>query len=121
MREDLLQEIIVSLIIIVLIVALLNPFSFWMPDMILVLMIVGLLVSFSIFASFIWKESVKDERENLHRLVAGRIAFLVGSGTLVAAIAIEGISHKVDVWLVIVLGSMILAKTLGLIYAKNKY
>lgn len=96
--------------LIVLAVLLLNPFAFWMPDMMVVAMLAITLALFAAFASFILRERAADEREALHRTLAGRNAFLVGSGVLTLGIIVEGYAHAVDPWLVYALIAMIVAK-----------
>ncbi len=120
MKNDFLQEIIVSLVFIVLLVLLLNPFNFWMPTNMLMVMLVGLIIVFTLFASFVWRENAKDERELLHRMFAGRVAYLVGTGTLVLAIIIQCFLHQLDPWLVLVLVLMVLAKIVGIMYSRAK-
>lgn len=120
MKNNFFQEILVSLIFIVLLILLLNPFDFWMPNNILIMMLVGLIVIFAVFAIFIWRESAKDEREILHRMFAGRVAYLVGTGMLVLGIIIQSFNHKLDSWLVFTLGLMVLAKIMGIIHGKTK-
>lgn len=91
-------------------VLLLNPFHFWMPDMLVVCMLAIALVLFGIFASFILREKVVDERDSLHRTLAGRNAFLAGASVLMLGIVIEGYMHSVDLWLVLSLIAMVIAK-----------
>lgn len=110
MKNKTLKEIIVPLALIVLAVLLLNPFNFWMPDMVVVGMLATLLVLFGIFASFILKERIFDERDDMNRSLAGRNAFLAGSAILMLGIIIQGYSHGVDSWLVITLTVMIIVK-----------
>lgn len=110
MKNKILKEIIVPLALIVLAILLLNPFHFWMPDMMVVGMLAILLVLFGIFASFILKESIFDERDDVNRSLAGRNAFLGGSAILMLGIVVEGYSHKIDPWLVITLIVMIIVK-----------
>jgi hypothetical protein len=81
-----------------------------MPDMMVMAMLALALVLFGIFASFILREQTVDERDNVHRTLAGRNAFLAGSAVLMIAIVIQGYSHTVDPWLVITLIVMILVK-----------
>lgn len=121
MKDSFLQEIFVSLTLIVLLVLFLNPFGFWMPNALLIMMIAGLIVVFAVFASFIWRETAQDEREALHRFMAGRIAYLTGAGGLVAGIITQSIRHDLDPWLLGILGMMILAKIIGLIYGRARY
>lgn len=121
MKNNFLQEIFVSLALIVLLVLFLNPFGFWMPNALLIMMIAGLIVVFALFASFIWRETAQDEREALHRFMAGRIAYLAGAGGLVVGIIVQSLQHNLDGWLVGILGIMIFAKIIGLIYGRIKY
>ncbi len=120
MKNDLSQEIIISLILIALLILFLNPFGFWMPTILLMMMMLGLIVVFSAFAIFIWREHARDEREGLHKMMAGRIAFLAGTVVLVIGIIVQSFKHELDSWLVVTLGVMILAKTMGLIYSRVK-
>jgi hypothetical protein len=51
-----------------------------------------------------------DERDAQHRTLAGRNAFLAGSGLLTLGIVIQGYTHTVDPWLVITLIVMVVVK-----------
>ncbi len=121
MKNNLIQEIAVSLILIVLLALFLNPFGFWMPNALLMMMMLGLVVVFVVFASFVWKENARDEREGLHKMIAGRIAFLVGTALLVVGIIVQSFKHELDFWLIFTLGTMILAKIIGLVYGRIKH
>lgn len=105
-----LKEIIVTVCLVVLAVLLLNPFMFWMPDMMLLCMLAITLGLFALFASFVLREHTCDEREDQHRALAGRNAFLVGAGVLTVGIVVQGYTHAVDPWLVFALVSMVVAK-----------
>ena len=109
MKNNLL-ETLVTVCLIVLAVLLLNPFHFWMPDMMLIVMLVTTLGLFGIFASFILREKIVDERDSQHRTLAGRNAFLAGSGVLTLAIVVQGYVASVDPWLVVTLITMIIVK-----------
>jgi hypothetical protein len=105
-----LKETIVTIALITIAILLLNPFHFWMPDMMVMCMLAIALGLFGIFASFILREKSVDEREDQHRTLAGRNAFLAGSGVLTLGIVIQGYAHTVDPWLVIALIVMITVK-----------
>lgn len=105
-----LKETLVTSALIVIAALLLNPFHFWMPDMMVMGMLAATLGLFGIFASFILREKMFDERDGLHRTLAGRNAFLAGSGVLTLAIVFEGYTHSVDPWLIIALITMIVVK-----------
>jgi hypothetical protein len=105
-----LKETSTTVALIVLAILLLNPFHFWMPDMMLMCMLAITLALFGLFASFILREKSIDERENQHKSLAGRNAFLAGSGILTLGIVVQGYAHAVDPWLVITLIGMIAVK-----------
>ncbi len=103
-------ETIVTVSLIAIAVLLLNPFHFWMPDMMVMGMLAFALALFGLFASFILRERAVDEREEQHKSLAGRNAFLVGSGIIMLGIVIQGYTHTVDPWLVVALIAMVIAK-----------
>lgn len=111
------KEIVVSVLLIALTVACLNPFEFWMPDMAVKAMLIITILVFALFAIFIIREQPQDEREISHRMHAGRSAFLVGSTLLVLGIVLQVQHHSVDPWLVIVLVGMVLSKIATRVYS----
>ncbi len=104
------KETIVTLGLIGIVVLLLNPFHFWMPDMMVLCMLAIALALFGIFASFILREGSIDEREDQHKSFAGRNAFLAGAGVLTLGIVVQGYTHTVDPWLVVALIVMVVTK-----------
>lgn len=116
------EEVMISAILIFLIGVFLNPFGLWMPDRLVYMLIVGFIVVFVLFVSLIYKEKVRDEREQLHKLLSGRVAYVAGTSALVLGIVIEGITQPhIDPWLLVTLGVMVLAKMGGLLYSRHKY
>ncbi len=114
------MEIGISSVLVVLTVLLLNPFHFWMPNMVHMIMLALTLVIFALLAIFIVREKVQDERETLHRMLSGRVAFLTGSALLTIAIVVQSLQDTVDVWLVIILVAMVLSKLITRIYSDNR-
>ena len=119
MKNSFLQEIIISVALIFILAFLIAPFGF-MPPPFFMTANIFLAVFFVVFAVFVWREKSKDEREGFHAMLAGRMGFLSGAGVLAIAILIQGLRHMIDPWLPVALGAMVLAKALGLIYAKLK-
>ncbi|HYC83164.1 MAG TPA: hypothetical protein VEB60_01285 [Candidatus Paceibacterota bacterium] len=119
MKNNSLKEYIVVLALVILAVLLLNPFHFWMPDMMLLAILGIALVVFGIFASFILREGGLDERECYHRMLAGRTAFLSGSAIALAGITVQSYRHAVDPWLVAAFIAMIVAKIGSRIYSEK--
>ena len=81
----------------------------------------ALVVLFALVAVFVWRERAGDEREELHRMMADRFAFLVGSGALVILIIYQSYHHSLDVYVPIILLLMILTKITGRIYSRLKH
>lgn len=107
--------------LIVIAILLLNPFDFWMPDMMVMGMLVLALILFGVFATFVLREKTIDERDAVHETLAGRNAFLVGSAVLILGIVVEGYTHTVDPWLVSALVFMSAAKIVTRIWSdKNQ-
>lgn len=104
------KEIIITVLIVLISLLLLNPFDFWMPNMMISLILIVTLVLFGFFASFILREKVIDERDGTHRTLAGRNAFLIGSGVILVGILVQAYQHNVDTWLVVALIVMIITK-----------
>ncbi len=105
-----LKETIITICLVLVAVLFLNPFHFWMPDVLIMCMLVVALILFGIFTSFILREKVLDERDATHRALAGRNSFLVGSAILMLAIIIQEYKESLDPWLVVVFIAMIITK-----------
>lgn len=114
------NEIIISSLLVLLLILLLNPFGFWMPDEVVYITVAGLFILVIIFAGFAWKEDVRDEREQLHKQIAGRVGYLAGLFVLLAGIVVESIDSHPSKWLILAIGSMVLGKLFGHYWAKRK-
>ncbi len=114
------KEIIGAMALIALATFLVNPFDFWMPTMMHLAVIAGMLTFFSFFASYVLREHAQDEREALHRMLAGRVAFLTGAGVCIVGIITESFLHSIDPWLVITLTAMLLAKLASRWYSDRR-
>lgn len=113
-------ETISAIIILGIAILFLNPGHLAMPDTMVSMLVVGLIVSFLVFAGFLLREKPADERESLHIKTAGRISYLVGIAVLVFGVVIQGIKHNIDPWLVIALCAMVLTKLLSRMYSRFK-
>jgi len=111
---------VISFVLVILALLLLNPFHFWMPNMIHMVILAFTLVIFALFAIFVLREKVQDERDAVHRMLSGRVAFLTGSALLTIGIVVQSLQDAVDVWLVIVLVAMVLSKLVTRIYSDNR-
>jgi len=121
MKSKIFNEITFSIILIILAVLFLDPFMFWMPDS-LVYMLVGLVVAiFALFAGLVWKERAQDERDEFHKMMAGRMGYLLGAGILVLGIVWQTTFSHPDPWLVSALLGMVLGRLGGLYYGRTRH
>ncbi|MBI3589281.1 MAG: hypothetical protein HY093_02610 [Candidatus Liptonbacteria bacterium] len=120
-KNKFIQELLISLAFIILLVLVANPFDFWMPSTLTMTAAMLLVATFGVFAVFVWREKAADEREKLHRLMAGRFAYLLGAAGLTAGIVVQSLSHAIDPWLVISLAFMVLGKIVSLIYSRQNF
>lgn len=113
-----LTELVVSLVLIGVLLLYLHPSNFLMPMTLEATLVLMLVTAFLAFLGLVWKETANDEREELHRLHAGRYSFLAGATVLVAGILTQNLTHQVDPWLVATLVIMILIKVFVRVYTQ---
>ncbi len=119
--KDILGEISISIILVIFLVLLLNPFGFIMPNTMEMMLVLGLALVFIIFVGFFWKEKPVDEREGLHRYIAGRFAYFTGVVLLTIGVLVQSLRHNLDSWLAVTLSAMIIAKIIGFLYGRFKH
>jgi heme O synthase-like polyprenyltransferase len=114
------KELLVGLGLLILLFIIFNPWNMFMPGYVVMSFLIGAIVLYIAFVTFLWRENHGDEREQFHRLFADRIAYLVGSALLLLGIVVGELQHTLDPWLIYALAFMVIAKIAGLIYGKNK-
>lgn len=118
MKSKFSKEIITAIVFVVLTLLLINPFNFWMLNMVVMYLLAGFIAVFALYVVFMLREKVADERDISHRALSGRVAFLAGSLILIAGITFQAIwMSGIDEWLVLSLLVMILAKLITRIYS----
>lgn len=115
------SEFLFSFLLIFLLILFLEPFDLFMSPPFLTMITLGLIIIFSVFASIIWREKTRDEREKLHRHIAGRFGYLAGAAVLVIGITYQAFHHAIDVWLVIALITMVFGKIIGFAYGQKAH
>jgi len=111
-------EIFLAGTVLALLFLLTDPFMLFMPNALHMIILVILVLLFGLFSIYIWREQTRDEREELHRNIAGRFAYLVGAAILLLAIIVQSFQHMLDPWLLGALSGMISAKIIGILYSK---
>lgn len=120
MNKNIFTQLLSALVVLILLLLAANPFKFWMPTPIVMILVCGLAVAFFAFSSLVFKERTLDEREQYHALLAGRTSFLVGSTILLIAIVIKELQGNPDPWLMSALAGMIITKLVVRIIAEIK-
>jgi MFS-type transporter involved in bile tolerance (Atg22 family) len=102
-----------ALVVIAALALMMIPLPFLMLTSTQMILVSLAALSFITWVGFHWQEKALDEREELHRFLAGRFAYFVGASILMLGILIQSLRHSVDSWLVAALIGMILAKILS--------
>ncbi len=118
MNTRLSESLIVGALVVAALV-LIDPLHWFMPTMLQMAALAGLVAAFALLAVFLVREEARDEREEQLRLSSGRIGFLFGAGVLVVAIAIQGYLDMLDHWLVYALLAMVLGKIGARVWAER--
>ncbi len=113
-------EVLFLVVLFVLTFVLMNPLGFFMPSMMVMTLLGIFFIIFGITSVFVWRENAHDEREALHRGVAGRAAYLAGSLILAVGIIVQEVGGHIDPWIVYALAAMIGGKIVALIILKFK-
>ena len=113
------KEILLSVLLILSIIGLLNPYDIFMPSM-FHMMLLGLFVIFvGLFAGLVVHENVFDEREQTHRDRAGRLGYTLGLLVLALGITVQTLLEQpLDPWLLLGLGVMVLAKICSRVWSR---
>jgi hypothetical protein len=100
----------IAILIVLILVALVNPFMLWMPTMLQMTALVVIAALVVAYAGFILAERGGDEREVAHRAAAGRAGFIIGIVVLTAALLAQGFERAIDPWIATALSAMLVAK-----------
>jgi hypothetical protein len=110
MKTSPLLELVVGIIAIVLLVLLLNPFMLWMPTPLQYGVVALALIACGVFGGVVLREHADDERELLHTMLSGRIAYLSGFTVLVIGAVYQALTAMVDTWLFSAIAVMVVVK-----------
>ena len=115
MKNKLFQSSLV-LTLVVLLVLLCDPFMLWMPPVTGMLVLLVATLGVCVWAGFVMMEKVVDERDVVHRMHASRISYLLGLAVLTLALLFQGFAHKIDPWVVLAIGVMVVTKFISRLY-----
>ncbi len=112
-------ERIVAIILIVLLVMIGNPFMFWMPSMMLTVILVVIAALIFAWIGFFLTEKAEDEREVHHRTHAGRTSYMSAAVVLTIALVYQGFTDAIDIWIPFTLAIMIVSKLIARFVAET--
>lgn len=112
-------QIVTALALLALLLLLTDPFMLFMPDMLGMAILLSATALLCIWAGFIMREKAHDERENIHRMNAGRVAYLLGIAVLTIGLVVQGIAHEIDPWVAAALAVMVTGKVAAHLYAQR--
>jgi len=115
------SEILLALSLLAVLFLKLDPFHWFMPTAMQMLLLCLFAAAFALYAGAIYREKALDERETQHLYRANRMGYLVGVISLSIIIVIQDIQHQLDPYLLLVLALMIVVKLIALLYAGIKY
>lgn len=107
-----------SVVLAALLLLLTDPFMLWMPAKVQMLVLLSAAVLACVWAGFIMYERSADERDIVHKMHAGRVAYLSGVAVLTIALIVQGFDHAIDPWITLALGTMVLAKLGARLYSE---
>lgn len=110
-------QIVFAIALLVMLAALTDPFMYWMPSMPQMLALALATAGLAAWVGFVAREKAADEREERHRMFAGRVAYLSGLSLLTAALVFQGFAHAIDSWIPITLAVMVVSKLVARWYA----
>lgn len=99
-----------AVVLVGLLTLLSDPFMLWMPGIAQMMALLGAALLACVWTGFVMYERTGDERDALHRMNAGRMAYLSGIAVLTVALVVQGFAHSIDPWISIALGVMVLVK-----------
>ncbi len=115
------KESVAGLFMLFFLFLFINPMQWNIAsDMFNVFAVSSFLVFF-LFAFFICHRKENDERDEYVLLIGERAGFITACAVLLAGLIYQAKTGTVDEWMAITFILMVIAKILGMIYAKLKY
>ena len=110
---------LVAVALVILLGLLANPYMLWMPSPAQMMIVLVAAILAVVYGGFVLKEAAGDERETLHRMLAGRAAFITALTMLTVALVVQGVTHSIDPWIPATLAFTIIAKLVARAWANR--
>lgn len=116
-----LSEALLALAVLVFLFLKIDPFHWFMPTEMQMILLCIFTAAFALYAGVVFREQAKDERESNHLYRASRWGYLVGVVALSVLIVVQDLLHRLDPWLLGILGLMVITKLVVLRWAQWRY
>jgi len=116
-----LSESLVAVAVLTVLFFKLDPFHWFMPTEMQMILLCVFAAAFALYAGVVFREQAKDERESNHLYRASRWGYLVGVVALSLLIVVQDVLHRLDPWLVAILGLMVVTKLVVLRWAQWRH
>ncbi len=97
------------------------PFHWLMPNEMQMLLLCVLAAALALFAGAVFREKAQDERESSHLYRASRWGYLVGLVALSVLVIVQDVLHRLDPWLLAILGLMVVTKLVVLRWSQWRH
>ena len=105
-----LSESLVALAVLAVLFLKIDPFHWFMPTEMQMILLCVFAAAFALYAGVVFREQPRDERENKHLYLASRWGYLIGVVSLSVLIVVQDVLHRLDPWLLAILGIMVITK-----------
>jgi len=116
-----LSESLVALALLVVLFLKVDPLHWFMPTEMQMIVLCVFAAAFALYAGVVFREQAKDERESSHLYRASRWGYLVGVVALTVLIVVQDVLHRLDPWLLGILGLMVVTKLVVLRWAQWRH
>jgi len=105
-----LSETLLALAVLAVLFLKIDPFRWFMPTEAQMILLCVFAAGVALYAGVVFREQARDERESVHLYRASRWGYLVGVVSLSVLIVVQDVLHRLDPWLLVVLGVMVVTK-----------
>ena len=116
-----LSESLLALAVLAVLFLKVDPFHWFMPTEMQMLLLALFAAAFALYAGVVFREQAKDERESTHLYMASRWGYLIGVVALSVVIVVQDVMHRLDPWLLAILGLMVVVKLVVLRWAQWRH
>jgi hypothetical protein len=113
-------SLFLSVIIIASTLALTDPFMVFMPEGIIVPLLVFVLSATCLWVGFIVTEVTEDEREESHRSYSAHVGYSIGVLLLALTLVYQGLHHTLSSAIPAILVAMVLGKVLARLWIGHR-